>query len=49
MLTVTGSSQVFLARPATAQWPAGLYFRSKYVAGTDSYLEKSADSLQFGP
>jgi hypothetical protein len=49
VLTITGSSQVFLERPATAQWPAGVYFRSKYVPGSDSYLEKSADALQFVP
>jgi hypothetical protein len=49
VLTVSGNSQVFLQRPATNQWPAGVYFRSKYVSGTDSYLEKSADVLQFAP
>jgi len=49
VLTVTGSSQVFLQRPATSQWPAGVYFRSRYLSGNDSYLEKSADALQFAP
>jgi hypothetical protein len=49
VLTVTGSSQVFLQRPATTQWPVGVYFRSSYVPKFDSYLEKSADAPQFGP
>jgi hypothetical protein len=49
VLTVTGSSQVFLQRPATSQWPVGVYFRSKYLPVIDSYLEKSADAVQFAP
>ena len=39
VLTVTGNSQVFLERPATTQWPAGVYFRSKYVPQIASYME----------
>ena len=45
-LTVTGNSEVFLQKPATLQWPAGVYFRSRYVPSNGSYLEPSARAVQ---
>ena len=43
VLTVTGNSEVFLQKPAKIQWPAGVYFRSKYVPTKSTYLEVSAE------
>jgi hypothetical protein len=38
-LSVAGNSEVVIERPPTNKWPAGLYFRSRYVPQYDSYLE----------
>jgi hypothetical protein len=45
-LTVSGNSELFLQQPATSQWPAGVYFRSRYVPRTESYLERPANVVQ---
>ena len=46
VLNVSGSAQVFLQKPASSQWPAGVFFRNKYVPATATYLEKSANLVQ---
>ena len=46
VLTVTGNSEVFLQRPATNQWPAGVFFRSWYGPANDSYIERPANLIQ---
>ena len=43
VLSVSGKSQVLLQKPSTNKWPAGVFFRSRWVPNKDSYLEVPAD------
>ena len=38
-LSISGSAQVFLDRPGTNKWPAGVFFRVRYMPKKETYLE----------
>ncbi|HZN65552.1 MAG TPA: pilus assembly PilX N-terminal domain-containing protein, partial [Tepidisphaeraceae bacterium] len=37
ILSISGSSEVWISRPPTPKWPAGMFFRSRWIPATNTY------------
>ena len=49
ILSISGSAEVWISRAPTSKWPAGMFFRSKWIPAQNTYREVSVPRLENPP
>jgi hypothetical protein len=49
ILSISGSSEVWISRSPSQKWPAGMFFRSRWIPAPNTYREVSVPRLEKSP